>query len=109
VTAQVALSATLLIGAGLFVHTLVNLNRIPLGFESNHILLFRLSLPRTRYNDSQSTIFYRQLEEKLASVPGVRSVTFSNIGIIGDGHSRATSMSSATRRKKIQLAFKPMA
>ena len=35
VTGQIALSATLLMGAGLFVHTLVNLNSAPLGFESN--------------------------------------------------------------------------
>lgn len=90
VTSQVALSATLLMGAGLFVHTLVNLNRIPLGFESNHILLFRLSLPRAHYTDAQMTIFFRQLEEKLGSLPGVRSATLNNIGIIGDGHSGAT-------------------
>jgi predicted permease len=90
VTGQVALSATLLMGAGLFVHTLVNLNRIPLGFESNHILLFRLSLPRARYGDAQMTTFFKQLDEKLVSVPGVRLVTFNNIGIIGDGHSGST-------------------
>jgi predicted permease len=90
VTAQVALSTTLLIGAGLFVHTLINLNSLPLGFASNNVLLFRLTLPRTRYSDAQSTTFFRQLKEKLASVPGVRSVTFSNIAIIGDGHSGAT-------------------
>ena len=90
VTGQIALSATLLMGAGLFVHTLVNLNRSPLGFESNHILLFRLSLPRARYSDAQMTAFFGRLEEKLASLPGVRSVTANNIGIIGDGHSGAT-------------------
>jgi predicted permease len=61
-----------------------------LGFESNHILLFRLSPPRARYSDAQSTTFFKQLEEKLASLPGVRSVTVSNIGIIGDGHSGST-------------------
>jgi predicted permease len=72
------------------VHTLVNLNRTPLGFESNHILLFRLSLPRARYSDAQMTEFFERLEEKLASLPGVRSVTANNIGIIGDGHSGAT-------------------
>lgn len=88
--AQIAISATLLIGAGLFVHTLFNLTRIPLGFESNHILLFRLNLPHARYSDSQSSTFFRQLEEKLATVPGVRLVSFSWIGIIGDGHSGAT-------------------
>lgn len=90
VAGQIALSATLLTGAGLFVHTLVNLNSTPLGFESNHILLFRLSLPRARYSDAQMSIFFERLEEKLASLPGVRSVTANNIGIIGDGHSGAT-------------------
>jgi len=34
--------------------------------------------------------FFQQLEERLASVPGVRTVTASNIGIIGDGHSGAS-------------------
>jgi predicted permease len=90
VISQIALSAMLLMGAGLFVHTLFNLNRIPLGFESNHILLFRLRLPRARYTDAQMTSFFKQLEEKLASLPGVRSITANNIGIIGDGHSGAT-------------------
>jgi predicted permease len=89
VIGQIAISATLLMGAGLFVHTLFNLDRIPLGFESSHILLFRLNLPRARYSDAQMTAFFKQLEETLASLPGVRSVTVSNIGIIGDGHSGA--------------------
>jgi predicted permease len=90
VIGQIALSAILLMGAGLFVHTLLNLNRISLGFETDHILLFRLSLPRARYNDAQMTTFFTQLQEKLASLPGVRMVTVSNIGIIGDGHSGST-------------------
>jgi predicted permease len=74
-------------GAGLFVATLFNLDRIPLGFESNHILLFRLNLPRARYSDRQMTAFFQEMEGRLASLPGVRSATVSNIGIIGDGHS----------------------
>lgn len=89
VVGQVAISATLLIGAGLFVHTLINLDRIPLGFESNHILLFRLNLPRARYSNAQMTAFSQKMEERLASLPGVLSVAVSNIGIIGDGHSGA--------------------
>ncbi|HKE23411.1 MAG TPA: ABC transporter permease [Terracidiphilus sp.] len=90
VIGQIALSAALLMGAGLFAHTLFNLNKIPLGFESSHILLFRLNLPRSRYSDAQMTAFSQQLEERLESLPGVRSVTSSNIGIIGDGHSGET-------------------
>lgn len=90
VVGQVAISATLLIGAGLFVHTLFNLDRIPLGFESNHILLFRLNLPRARYSSAQMTAFSQKMEERLASLPGVLSVAVSNIGIIGDGYSGGT-------------------
>lgn len=87
VIGQIGISATLLMGAGLFVHTLLNLDRIPLGFESSHVLLFRLNLPRARYSDAQMTEFFQKMEERLGSLPGVRSVTASNIGIIGDGHS----------------------
>jgi predicted permease len=87
---QIALSTILLIGAGLFVRTLANLNHTPLGFRADHILLFRLNPPRTRYSDAQMMAFYQQLEEKLAVIPGARSVTMSNIAIIGDGHSGST-------------------
>jgi len=90
VVLQIALSTLLLIGAGLFARTLVNLSRTPLGFRSDHMLLFRLNPPRTRYSDTKMTELYRQLEEKLAAIPGVRSVTMSNIAIIGDGHSGST-------------------
>lgn len=90
VIGQIALSTILLMGAGLFVHTLLNLNRISLGFETDHILLFHLRLPRARYTDAQMTSFFKQLEEKLAALPGVRSVSVSNIGIIGDGGSGAS-------------------
>jgi predicted permease len=87
VVVQIALSAILLIGAGLFVRTLANLSHTPLGFRTDHILLFQLNPPRTRYSDTQMIALYRQLEEKLAAIPGVRSVSMSNIAIIGDGHS----------------------
>ena len=90
VVGQIAISAALLMGAGLFVHTLYNLDHIPLGFESKYILLFRLNLPRARYSNAQTTAFFRSMEERFASLPGVRFVTVSNIGIIGDGHSGGT-------------------
>jgi predicted permease len=84
---QIALSAILLIGAGLFVRTLVNLSKRPLGFRADHILLFQLNPSRARYTSAQLLTLYQQTEEKLAAIPGVRSVSMSNIAIIGDGHS----------------------
>jgi predicted permease len=90
VITQISLSIVLLIGAGLFVRTLVNLSRTTLGFRSDRLLLFELDPPRTRYSDTQMTMLYRQLEEKIATIPGVRSVSLSNIAIIGDGYSGTT-------------------
>jgi predicted permease len=87
---QVTLSTILLVGAGLFVRTLINLSHTPLGFRADHMLLFKLNPPRTRYTDEQTAALYRQLEQKFAQIPGVRSITLSNIALIGDGHSGST-------------------
>jgi predicted permease len=90
VITQIALSTILLVGAGLFVRTLVNLSKTPLGFRTDHMLLFELNPPRTRYSDAQMAALYRSLEAQISAIPGVRSVSMSNIAIIGDGHSGTT-------------------
>jgi predicted permease len=107
VITQISLSIVLLIGAGLFVRTLVNLSRTTLGFRSDRLLLFELDPPRTRYSDTQMTMLYRQLEEKIAAIPGVRSVSLSNIAIIGDGYSGTTfhlpGRSAQSNQERVQI------
>src|SRR5579859_26584 len=90
VLGQIALSAILLVGAGLFARTLFNLNHVSMGFEADRMLLFHLNPPRSRYSNAQMITLYKRLEQELAEVPGVLSVTMSNIAIIGDGHSGST-------------------
>jgi hypothetical protein len=102
VVLQVALSTVLLMGAGLFVRTLLNLEHTPLGFRTDHMLMFKLNPPRTRYTDQQMLALYAQLEERLAAIPGVRSVTLSNIGLIGDGHSGSSFHVSGTPVRRIE-------
>jgi predicted permease len=87
VITQIALSTILLVGAGLFVRTLVNLSKAPLGFRTDHMLLFELNPPGTRYSDARMAMLYHSLEAQISAIPGVRSVSMSNIAIIGDGHS----------------------
>jgi predicted permease len=107
VITQIALSMVLLIGAGLFVRTLVNLSRTTLGFRSDRLLLFELDPPRTRYSGTQMTMLYRQLEEKIAAIPGVQSVSLSNIAIIGDGYSGTTfhlpGRSAQSNQERVQI------
>jgi len=100
VVVQIALSAILLVGAGLFVRTLVNLGHAELGFREDHLLLFRVNPPRTAHVDGQRLALYQRLEAKLAAIPGVRSVTMTDIALIGDGNSGASFHVSGTPRVK---------
>jgi predicted permease len=77
VVLQVSLSMLLLVGAGLFVRTLVNLDTARLGFQPDHLLLFDLNPPGTRYPSGKDVALHHGLEQKLASVPGVDGVTLT--------------------------------
>jgi predicted permease len=107
VVTQIALSTILLVGAGLFVRTLVNLSKTPLGFRTDHMLLFELNPPRTRYSDAQMAMLYHSLEAQISAIPGVRAVSMSNIAIIGDGHSGTTFHLSgrpvAAKEERVQI------
>jgi predicted permease len=77
VAVQIALSMLLLVGAGLFIRTLANLNKGRLGFRPDNLVLFEIQAPNTRYPAPKDLALYRQIEQRLASAPGVGSVTLS--------------------------------
>jgi predicted permease len=81
---QVALSALLLAGAGLFLRTLYNLNHVNLGFNQNNLLVFKLQPEQGGYKDERLVKFYQQLFEKFDHLPGVQSATFSRVELIAD-------------------------
>jgi predicted permease len=72
VLAEVALGFVLLAGTGLTVRTFVNLLRSDPGFRADGVLTFQIAPPRTRYRDDVSRQrLFRQLQEKVAALPGV--------------------------------------
>jgi predicted permease len=77
VVAQVSLSLLLLVGAGLFVRTLRNLQTVELGFNAENLLLFRVDPRLNGYDNEQIARVYQQLIERIEAVPGVRSATMS--------------------------------
>jgi predicted permease len=77
VVAQVALSLLLLVGAGLFLRTLINLKRVETGFNAQNLLLFFVEPGLIGYKDEKLVNLYRETCERLEALPGVRSVTFS--------------------------------
>src|SRR5499427_7788441 len=79
VAAEVALSILLLAGAGLLARTLINLERVDVGFVADRALAMELSLPDTRYPTADARIaFYRRAIDGLRAVPGVRSAAASS-------------------------------
>src|SRR2546425_1861176 len=83
IVAQVALSLLLLVGAGLFIRTLYNLQRVNLGFNQENLLLFRLKPEQGGYKDERLVRFYQQLFARLDKLPGVRAATFEKVELIG--------------------------
>jgi predicted permease len=82
--AQVALSSLLLLGAGLFIHTLYNLQRVDLGFNQQNLLLFTLRPEQAEYKDERLLRLYQQLFNRLDQLPGVRSATFGSVALIAN-------------------------
>jgi hypothetical protein len=79
---QVALSLLLLVGAGLFVRTLGNLESLGPGFPTDHLLTFRIDPSLNGYSDEQTKSFYQRLNINLQTMPGVTSVGFSAMPIL---------------------------
>ena len=78
IVSQVALSLVLLIGAGLFLRTLVNLTNVDMGFNKNRVLLFQIEPASVGYKeDSRLARLYEQIEQRVSAVPGVHAASFS--------------------------------
>jgi predicted permease len=74
VTVQVMLSLLLLVGAGLFLRTLRNLQNQDYGFERSHLLLAEFNAKLAGYEPSQTPGLHQRLVERLSALPGVRSI-----------------------------------
>ena len=76
---ELALATVLLIGAGLLIQSLANLERVHLGFDPHGLITFQLAPPPSQYPlNGKAQMFYRALVEALESVPGVRGVGVSS-------------------------------
>jgi cell division protein FtsX len=91
IVAQVAMSLVLLIGAGLFVRTLRNLEAVDVGFNRENVLLFRLDPRLSGFSGSQIANLYQRITERIEAVPGVRSATLSRHPLLS-GNMRRSSI-----------------
>ena len=80
IVAQVAVSFLLLIGAGLTVRSLINLQHVDPGFHPENVLTIQFSLDFSRYTTNEKTLsFFDSLLEKVQALPGVTSVAAAGV------------------------------
>ncbi len=79
VIAQVALSLILMVGAGLFLRSLVNLNNVDTGFNKENVLRLNLDSSSAGYKDGEprEIALDQQIEERVQALPNVKAASFS--------------------------------
>jgi predicted permease len=87
--AQIAVCVALLVGAGLLVRTLQNLNGADLGIRTSGLFVFGVTAPASVKSDAAIVQFYQSLLERVRSLPGVESATLMG-NRIGSGWSNNT-------------------
>ena len=87
VIAQVSLSLLLLVGAGLLLRTLLNLQRVETGFNARNLLLFSVEPSLIGYKEERLRNLYLQMFARVEAVPGVRSVTFTRTPLLSQSMS----------------------
>ena len=83
VVGQLALSLPLLIGAGLLARTLINLQRVDLGYPTAGLLTVRVDAQDAGYDPQRQIQALEELLGRIRTVPGIGAVTYSNNGIFG--------------------------
>jgi putative ABC transport system permease protein len=84
VVAQIAVSFALVVAAGLFLHTFASLNRLPLGFAPEPLLVAELNLQPGGPREERGARVGR-LREATAAVSGVRSAAVSSVRLLTGG------------------------
>jgi putative ABC transport system permease protein len=105
VVLQMCLALVLLAGSGLLIRSFIRLVGVDPGFDSNHLLTFKVSLPSSKYRtDPACLAFFQQLLSRVSHLPGVRSVTMNSFPpFSGLGAETGVHVLSQPRRSLMDL------
>jgi predicted permease len=81
-TAQIALSMALLVSAGLFTKSLLNVSRVDLGLRVDNVVTFAVAPELNGYKPERSRVLFQRIEEELGAVPGVTGVTAALVPLL---------------------------
>jgi predicted permease len=90
VMTQVAFSLIALVGAGIFIHSLRNAQQMDPGFEVKHELVMGINLAAQNYPQGRAEQFYRELPEKLSTLPMVSGAALADVAPFNGNLQRTT-------------------
>lgn len=88
VIGEMALALIALVGAGLFLRSMQNAQKIDLGFESKNLLAMNFDLGALHYEEGRGEQFYRATIERIINSPGVASASIASNPPLGGGFAR---------------------
>jgi len=102
VVAEIALSLTLLVGAGLLIRSFLRLQEVDTGFRADGVLTLRVALPGQKYSRPEQTrAFYRQLLDRIRQLPGVDAAgAATGLPLGGTGWSGTTTVDTQAVQPK---------
>ena len=83
VALQVALSFVLVLGATLFVRTLVDLTSQEMGFRQDRVLIATVDLRRTGLTEKERPVMFERIREAIAAAPGIQAAAVSVVTPVG--------------------------
>jgi predicted permease len=83
-TTQIALSMALLASAGLFTKSLLNISRVDLGANVEHVVTFGVAPALNGYSPQRTAELFARLEDELAALPGVTAVGDALVPLLAD-------------------------
>ena len=78
VVVQMAIATVVLVGVGLSIHSLVNLQHVSLGFSARNLVFGGVDVQRSGYDSRTGPAFYVRMRERLLATPGVEAVTIAD-------------------------------
>jgi len=89
VVAEVAVSFTLLVGAGLLINSFMHLRNLDPGFRADHLLTMKVPLSRVKYPEQEKrTAFFDEVIRRVRALPGIDSAAVgNNLPLTYDGDS----------------------
>jgi len=88
VITEIALALVALVGAGLFIRSMQNAQRVDPGFESRNLFVFAFDLGALHYDEGRAQQYFRSAIERAEASPGVASATIASNFPLGGGLAR---------------------